>query len=103
MSFENKYAALFETDSVEIVGVKYSRACTVFVQHGGKQVFISGFPACPECSHTLNKDWKQDRWVCPGCDTVWTAEELIQAIEAEQAIVLKGGNDEGLGESCSQA
>ena len=82
-----KYDGLREYPSKEILGKQHTKASSCFLWRGKELTIIGGFPACPECGHTLSKVLSQSTWLCSSCGTVWTSLDLVQAVEAENTLV----------------
>ena len=72
---------------VRIIGAKHTKHMSTFLWHGDSLTIISGFPSCPDCGYTLDRQWAQDVWTCLHCKTVWSDKDFVQAIETELAVV----------------
>lgn len=65
-----------------INGMRNVENSSEFVRRENEVIVIRGQPACPECHSLLYRD-AAIYWHCTGCGCVWTAAELVEAIEAE--------------------
>lgn len=83
----NKYDSLHRHNSKDITGDKYADTCTTVLHRKEQVTIIQGFPACPECGGTLGRVWEIDYWHCTECFTMWSTLDLVQAIEAENALM----------------
>ena len=72
---------------VRITGAKHAKHVSTFLWNRDSLVIISGFPSCPDCGFTLDRQWAQDIWACLHCKTVWTDKDFVQAVETELAVV----------------
>jgi ribosomal protein L37AE/L43A len=75
-----KYDSLREPPNNDIVGRRYVKALSTFVYSEDFVIIIRGLVPCPECGHTLDKNFNADAWVCSECETTWSNQELLKAI-----------------------
>src|SRR3990167_3709401 len=77
MSESNSYK---ESDP-DLIGI---RLADKIVEFTGQEL-IRGLLCCPYCEATmLRKDFISNRWNCDTCGTVWTGEELLEAISVNR-------------------
>ena len=82
-----KYNGLKEDVGNDIEGVKFQDSYSAFNHRKGKITLIRGFPACPECSCVLERIFNLEQWNCNTCGTVWSTNDLVNAIMIESALV----------------
>jgi ribosomal protein S27AE len=86
-----KYECLKEEINTDITGVKFVDQTSFYLHRLDfgidSTVCVNGYPACPECGQVLSHHPTEDRWECSQCHTVYTLQELVEAIESEDRLM----------------
>lgn len=79
-----KYDDLKESSDSTYPGSKHSSVYSMFLRKDDETVTITGFPDCPNCEVTMNRNFFLDLWSCPKCHHSWDTESLVRRLEEKR-------------------
>ena len=80
----SKYDCLKDQPSITYTGSKFVDNYFTTIHIDGRVVAIAGFPACPDCEVTLDRDFASDLWKCFKCSHAWDTESLVRRLEEKR-------------------